>query len=39
VPPFIAVPPPFWFVAVPAIELGAATACIAIAITLAIARR
>jgi hypothetical protein len=38
-PPFIAVPPPFWFVAVPAIELGAATACIAIAITLAIARR
>jgi Type I phosphodiesterase / nucleotide pyrophosphatase len=38
-PPFVAVPPPFWFVAVPAIELGAATACIAIAITLAIARR
>ncbi|HEY1550096.1 MAG TPA: alkaline phosphatase family protein [Kofleriaceae bacterium] len=37
-PPFVAVPPPFWFVAVPAIELGAATACLAIAITLAIAR-
>jgi hypothetical protein len=38
-PPFTAVPAPFWFVAVPAIELGAATACIAIAITLAIANR
>jgi Type I phosphodiesterase / nucleotide pyrophosphatase len=37
-PPFVAVPPPFWFVAVPAIELGAATACIATAIT-AIASR
>jgi len=38
-PPHLEVPPPFWMVAVPAIDLAAATCALATAITLALAIR
>ena len=37
-PPFVDVPPPLWLVAVPALELGAATCAVATVLALALAR-
>jgi hypothetical protein len=38
-PPHLEVPPPFWMVAVPAIDLAAATCAVAVTLALAVTRR